>query len=90
MPRFLKILILLSFVVLSIGAWRGENSVFKFFELRKSELVLEKTVAALEDENQKLRNEIEKITASTSYAKKILREKYHVTEENETIVFFAD
>lgn len=90
MPTALKLLITLSFVVLTIGALRGENSVFKYFELQKSEAVLQETVANLETENELLQSEIQKISQSTNYARKILREKYHVTEENETIIFFAD
>ena len=45
---------------------------------------------AIEAENARLQEEITKIKVSKSYARKVLREKYHTTDENEHIVFFAD
>ena len=77
-------------IILVIGSWRGDNSIRNYFELKDSALVLEKVVQDLEDENAALAFEIEKIEKSPSYALKVLREKYHVTAENESIIFFAD
>jgi len=76
--------------VLSVGMVRGESSVFSYLELRKSQLLLEQTVGKLRDENGDLQLEISKIKNSSTYARKVLRDKYHVTEEGERIVFFPD
>lgn len=59
-------------------------------ELQKSQGILEKTVHNLESENATLNQEIMKLKDSPKYAKKILRDKYHVTEQDENIIFFVE
>ncbi|MBC7533110.1 MAG: septum formation initiator family protein [Oligoflexus sp.] len=76
--------------VLLIGTLRGETSIFDYFKLRKSQEVLEATVDKLKTGNEDLSEEIRKIKGSPDYARKVLRDKYHVTEGNEKIIFFAD
>ena len=44
----------------------------------------------LETENANLAAEIERIKESKSYARKVLRDKYHVTDDDEKIVYYAD
>ncbi|MGC5189163.1 septum formation initiator family protein, partial [Escherichia coli] len=61
-----------------------------YFEIKKSREVLRQTVASLEQENETLAGEFERIRTSPSYARKVLRDKYHLTEEGEDIIFFAD
>lgn len=77
-------------IVLVIGIIRGERSIGNYFELQHSRDVLKKRVDSLQTENTHLSREILKITKSKSYAKKVLRDKYHITDEDEKIVFFAD
>lgn len=77
-------------VVLNIGMFRGESSISDFFELQKSKETLARTVHTLERENKDLDQEIVRLKKSKAYAKKILRDKYHLTDENENIIFFAD
>jgi cell division protein FtsB len=76
--------------VLLIGTLRGESSIFDYFKLRKSQDVLEATVDKLKSGNEDLSDEIRRIKSSPAYARKVLRDKYHVTDENEKIIFFAD
>lgn len=76
--------------VLLIGTLRGESSIFDYFKLRKSQDVLEATVDKLKASNEDLSEEIRKIKGSPDYARKVLRDKYHVTDSNEKIIFFAD
>ena len=76
--------------VLLMGTLRGETSIFDYFKLRKSQDVLEATVDKLKSSNEDLTEEIRKIKGSPDYARKVLRDKYHVTETNEKIIFFAD
>lgn len=80
----------LTLAVLMIGTVRGEVSIMDYFKLRKSLNILEGTVDKLKAENQDLTEEIRKIKASPAYARKVLRDKYHVTDANEKIIFFAD
>ena len=77
-------------VVLLIGISRGESSISGFFDLKESEKKLEATVEGLRQENKNLMDEIEKIEKSKGYAQKVLRDRYHVTQENEHILFFSD
>lgn len=84
--------ILVGFVFLSlgIGMLRGRSSVFDYFALQGSKHILTDTVTKLRDENRKMEDEITKIKQSKNYAQRVLKDKYHVTEEGENIIFFAD
>jgi len=85
-----RIVFCLTLTVLMIGTLRGEVSIMDYFKLRKSLAVLEGTVDKLKTDNQELSEEIRKIKSSPAYARKVLRDKYHVTDANEKIIFFAD
>jgi cell division protein FtsB len=77
-------------VVLNLGMMRGDLSVETYFDLKKSRDILKETVEGLEAENESLSYEIMRLRKSPSYAKKVLRDRYHLTEPNEDIVFFAE
>lgn len=79
-----------TFGVVVLGVTRGETSLSRYRQLKSSRAVLEKTVEALRQENAALTNEIGKLKESPAYARKVLRDKYHVTEPDEDIVFFAE
>ena len=89
MPAY-RIILLSTSAVLAIGMIRGESPLSNYFELRESQGVLADTVHGLHQEVSTLKEEISKIENSPNYAHRVLRDKYHVTEENESIVFFAD
>jgi cell division protein FtsB len=86
----LALLLLAGTCVIVAGMVRGSSSINGYFDLKKSQLVLSQTVAGLSRENNELSSEIERIRNSPSYAKKVLRDKYHVTEPDEDIIFFTD
>ena len=77
-------------LVISVGVFRGETSIGRYFSLIKSRAVLEEAVSGLRTENSRLSEEISRIKQSKEYARKVLREKYHVTDEDEKIVYYAD
>ncbi|MFW7382032.1 MAG: FtsB family cell division protein [Oligoflexus sp.] len=77
-------------IVLLLGSIRGDHTLLHYFKLQQSREILEKTVEDLENENESLDKEIRRIRESPNYARKILREKYHVVDSNEKIIFFAD
>ncbi len=77
-------------LVLIVGSLRGELSILDYFKLRKSLDILENTVEHLKADNFALSEEIRKIKSSPAYARKVLRDKYHVTDSDEKIIFFAD
>ena len=83
-------LYLFATAVIAIGIMRGETSIGRYFSLAKSKTILQEAVTELETENINLANEIERIKESKSYARKVLRDKYHVTDDDEKIVYYAD
>ena len=85
-----KIFASLFIVILTMGILRGGFPLSKYWHLSDSSELLNKTVEELKQENHKLKSEIEKIKNSDSYARKVLRDKYHITDDNEQIIFFAD
>jgi len=87
---FLTSLMVLASLVVLIGMVRGEHSIAGYFSLKDSRDVLSDAVSKLHSENARISGEILKLKKSKSYAKKVLRDKYHITEEGEKIIFFAD
>ena len=85
-----KIFASIFIAVLTMGIFRGGIPLSKYWHLSDSSELLQKTVSKLKKENQKLKSENKKINKSDSYARKVLRDKYHITEDNEQIIFFAD
>ncbi len=90
MERMFWILTFFCVLVLGIGTLRGEQSIENYIQLKKSRDALQKRVTTLQNETQNYRKEIQKIVKSKSYAKKILRDRYHVLEKDESIIFFED
>ena len=85
-----RIILISCSLVLLVGVIRGESPFTRYFKLSESQEILNETVEGLEREIAQISAEIERIEKSPSYAEKILRDKYHVTDKNESIVFFAD
>ncbi len=56
-------------------------------KINKQQTVLNKQLA---EEIHLLESEIKKLKTSPKYALKKLKEKYHIIEPNEKIIFFAD
>ncbi len=88
--RIIQIILVSFTAVLIIGISRGKTGIKDFFTLRQSRDVLANAVNKLDLENKTLKDEVMKIKKSKSYARKILRDKYHVVDSDETIVFFPD
>lgn len=76
--------------VIALAMFRGESSFDGYLALVKSRDVLHGTVGQIAFENAAMQSEILKLKESPSYARKVLRDKYHVAEQDENIVFFAD
>jgi cell division protein FtsB len=84
---FLVVIALCSVVLSTI---KGSGELFNYINLQKSFLLLEKNVLELKKEKKNLKDEINRITSSSSYARKVYRDKYHALEKGEEILFFAD
>lgn len=77
-------------IVLLIGLLRGYSGVLNYLALQKSHKILADKVSLLVNETRYLSDEIERIETSKSYAMRIYKDKYHVTEEGESILFFTE
>lgn len=77
-------------LVLGIGIVRGGYVIPDYLDLKESEQVLQSKVDELKQNNQNLGVEIERLKKSRSYARKVLRDKYHIVEEDESIYFFSE
>ena len=73
-----------------LGMTQGQNSFRDYWELNNSRQVLAKTVETLQSDIDGLETEIHKLKSSKSYARKVLRDKYHVLNEGEEIIFITD
>ena len=87
---FLRFILLLTLLTLFLGGIRGGQYFYNYLSLRDSHNILKVTTFRIEAVIKNLENEIEKIQSSSSYARKILRDKFQVTDKNENILFFAD
>lgn len=87
---WLTVMLGIGVAVLCMGMVRGETTISTYLELKRSRDVLSEAIKSLEEQNSQIELEISKINKSASYAEKILRDKYHVVEEGEQIVFFAN
>ena len=61
-----------------------------YLKLSQSSQTLEERLEELRNKNSQLKEEIEKIRNSKNYATKALRERYHLTEKDEKIIFFSE
>jgi cell division protein FtsB len=87
----LKALILSLTGLLLYHSFRDSHRYLGYLKLQRSRQTLEEVVTKLAKEKTELAGEIEKIRNSKSYARKVLRDNYHlIEEEDERIVFFSD
>ncbi|MCY4444343.1 MAG: septum formation initiator family protein [Proteobacteria bacterium] len=76
--------------ILLNGVIRGERTLSDYVELKEKRDLLSEVVDKLEAESQAISVEIHRIRHSHQYAKKVLRSKYHIMEDNEELIFFED
>jgi cell division protein FtsB len=87
---WVPILLLWGVAVIALAMFRGESSIDGYWTLVKSRDVLRGIVGQIAAENAAIQSEIIKLKESPSYARKVLRDKYHVADQDENIVFFPD
>lgn len=87
---WVPILLSWGLAVIGLAMFRGESSFDGYWALVKSRDVLHGTVGQIAAENAAIQGEIMKLKESPSYARKVLRDKYHIVDQDENIVFFAE
>ncbi len=86
----LHALLIGAIVVLIVGISRGERAVEDYLSLRDTRDALLQTVEGIEASNENLRQEVTRLRRSPAFARRVLRDKYHITDADESIIFFAD
>ena len=81
---------LFAIITLSISLFQGDFGLLDYLALKKTEETLKQTIGELEEQNEIVKAEIDRIKSSPLYARKVLRDKYHVTEQGEHIIFFTE
>lgn len=76
--------------ILLLGVVRGDIGFFEYQSLARAQELLERTNGELSKEIRGLRLEVKRLETSSAYARKVLRDKYHLTDDHEQIVFFSD
>lgn len=87
---FFSFLVAFASMVLVLGIFRGESSIMSYFDLVHTKTALTQRVEQLKEENQNLELEIKKIQESPMYAKKVLKDRYHTLNDNESLIFLPD
>jgi cell division protein FtsB len=87
---FFKCLIFLTASLLAWGTFHGETSFADYFFLKEKRDLYKKKIQALEAETQSIALEIERVEGSEAYAKKILKDKYHVLADGEKVLLFSE
>ena len=77
-------------MVLTISSLKGLQGALRFSQLQKSRDLLIQANQKLEKEIKTINYEIEKIDKSKAYVRKQLKDRYHLTEKGEHIIFFAN
>ena len=90
MEHALRLLIVFGISVLIVGICRGEHLFSSSFRLAENASLLRQQIDQLRVENQHLALEITKLKNSKSYARKVLRDKYHLVDTGEKMVFLTD
>lgn len=85
-----RLIILGASLLFLLGIFRGPNPIAPFLELTKSHDVLKRSIEITKAKADRISSEIKRIEENPEYARKVLKDKYHITDENESIVFFAD
>lgn len=86
----IKLMMIAAIGVLLISGFKGKSSVMDYFELLESRKSLQNSLESMKFEIKNLETEIERIRESPDYARRVLRDQFHVTEEHENIIFFSD
>jgi len=77
------------FILIS-GIFRGEQTWKNFSELKAKHAEIELIQKQLAQKNKQIKDEINLIKSQTTYAQKVLKDRYHKVTDDEEIIFFND
>ena len=88
--QFFKGLVLLICFSLVIVFIFGDHGLLKLYKIKNERLLIQKKIASLRKEREKLKTEKIKIENDLSYIEKIAREKYKMVKPGEKIFKIID
>lgn len=83
-----RLLLLLVFVVLLWFVFAPNRGVVHYYRLHKQMEALARENKSLENRNNELRKEIERLQNDDAYLEELARKKYNLLRENETVYTF--
>tara|TARA_Y100000768_G_scaffold69403_1_gene48759 strand:- start:792 stop:1130 length:339 start_codon:yes stop_codon:yes gene_type:complete len=88
--QFFKGIVFLVFFSLIIVFIFGDHGLLKLYKIKNERQVIQKRIASLREEREKLKGEKIKIENDLSYIEKIAREKYKMVKPGEKIFKVID
>lgn len=91
MNSILQNTLVFTFILAMIsGLYQNKDAYKEYKKLKRAEVNLQSKVTSLHEQINEMQTEIDSIRTSSIYAKKILTDKYHDTEDDEIIIFFDE
>tara|TARA_B100001559_G_scaffold134641_1_gene113172 strand:+ start:2266 stop:2598 length:333 start_codon:yes stop_codon:yes gene_type:complete len=88
--QLFKGIVFLIFFSLTIVFIFGDHGVLKLYKIKNERKVIQKKIATLREEKEKLKNEKSRIENDLGYIEKIAREKYKMVKPGEKIFKVID
>ncbi|MDH4230933.1 MAG: septum formation initiator family protein [Nitrospirota bacterium] len=77
--------VILSFIYLSISLVFGDMGLFRYLELNRTKVNLEKQIDEINAQNEQLRTQLKLLKEDPFYREKLAREEYGLSRPNEYI-----
>ncbi len=75
----------LSFIYLSISLVFGDMGLFRYLELHRTKINMEKQITEINRQNEQLRTQLKLLKEDPFYREKLAREEYGLSKPNEYI-----
>jgi cell division protein FtsB len=76
--------------ILATGIFRGQHTWKNYRELQAKKVELVAIVEKIKASNLVVKNELDLIKNQKTYARKVLKDRYHKVNDDEEIIFFDD
>jgi cell division protein FtsB len=76
--------------LIAYNVWQGSSTLDVYLQLRHNLEIIQAHITQLEQETSELEMEIDKVTYSPEYAKKLLKYKYNILSPGEQVIYFTD
>lgn len=87
MHRFANFYFYFAGFVFLLGITRGNNNALVYYQLKSKKHDLENRISEISQNNETISLDIQRIKEFPQYARRLLKDKFHLTEEGEKLVF---